>query len=84
MSKKQKHLEDLKTWKELEDFAEGHGIPYDRTSGGHRIHKNEKGSMPFSTHEKEPSKHLRSQVIKQIKKLMIISGVIVIFIYYFL
>lgn len=79
MTKKDKSLDDLRTWRELEDFAENHGIPYDRTQGGHRIHKTSGRPIPFSTHEKEPSKNLRFQVIKQIKKYMIILSCICLF-----
>ena len=69
MSKNDKPLDKCKTWKELESYADHHGLPYDRSCGGHNIHKNERGSMPFSGHEKEPSKGLLHSVKKQIIKL---------------
>jgi len=69
MSKKQKRpLESLKTWKELEDYAENHGILYKNTQGGHNMHESPKGKMSFSTHEKEPGHDQRFDIIRQIKR----------------
>lgn len=73
-----KPLEKAKTWKELQDAAEDRGLKYLRTSGGHAIYGNEKGSMPFSTHEKEPSKNLLCKVRKQIIKLTEITAILII------
>lgn len=73
MSKKSKPLNDCRSWEEFEDYATEHGIPYLYTNSGHAYHGNTKGKMPFSTHEKEPSKHLRGQVIRQIKALATVA-----------
>jgi len=66
MKKKKGDLDSAKTWKELRGVAENRGLKYKRTSGGHAIHGNSKGSMPFSTHEKAPSKGLLHSIKKQI------------------
>lgn len=62
-------LEAAKNWKQLEKAAEERGLEYLRTTGGHKILGNEKGSIPFSTHEKEIGKNLLCKVKKQIKLL---------------
>jgi len=61
-----KNLDNAKSWKDLRGVAEDRGLKWKRTPGGHDIYGNEKGSMPFSTHEKEPSKGLLHSVKKQI------------------
>jgi hypothetical protein len=67
---KVKTLDECKNWKELRKFADHNGLPVLRISGGHEIRGNKKGSMPFSTHEKETSKSLLHNVKKQIALLI--------------
>lgn len=76
---KHKSLEEAKTWNELREIAENRGLKLKRISGGHAILGNDRGSMPFSTHEKEPGKGLLHKVKKQIIKLTAL-GVIFLFI----
>jgi hypothetical protein len=77
MGKHKKDLDHCKTWKELEEYSEYHGLPYDHTNGGHNVHKNENGMMPFCSHGSGPDGDLLFSVRKQIKKL--IAGLVCIF-----
>jgi hypothetical protein len=70
MAKKVDTLEGCKNWKDLRKFADHNGLPVLRTTGGHEIRGNAKGSMPFSTHEKEIGKSLLHNVKKQIALLI--------------
>lgn len=74
---KNKPLSQCKTTKDLASFAESNGIHRLRTSGGHAIYGNSRGSFPLSTHDKELSKGIAHAIRKQILSLL---GVILIFV----
>ncbi len=78
MSKKNKRLEDCRTWDDLANYAQNHGIPYDHTNGGHRVHKPNDGGrpIPFSAHQKEPDKDTRCRVMKEIRHAVERMGII--------
>ena len=72
-------LDSCKTWNDFKNVAKENGMTHKRTSGGHDIWGNERGSMPFSTHEKEMNKGMRCQVKKELKLLL--GLVIVVFLF---
>ena len=74
MSKKSKNLNDCRTFKDLREFCNTHGLPILRVSGGQEIHGNQKGSLPLSTHAKEIDKGLLHGIKKQITRLLILCA----------
>jgi len=72
MSKK-KNLQECKTWDDFRKYSKDNGLEHLRTTGGHEVWGNERGSVPFSAHEKEPGKGLRCKLIKEIKALLILA-----------
>lgn len=75
---KPKPLSECKSTKDFAGFLNANGYPVARVSGGHEIHRGPNGSIPLSTHEKEPSKHLRGQLVREIKKLLGIVALLVL------
>ena len=83
---KSKTLDQCKTWGDFERYAETHGLEQKRSTGGHVIYGNEKGTIPFSSHGSgDLPKGIRHSLAKELLKLItfMILVLIVMLIWYY-